>query len=302
VSRKLSDHVMRRLIDLASPLGSDRSGGGEAGTDPGNKFEIVREVGRGGMGTVYEAVYRGHEHMRTALKVLSAGEVADFELRQWFADEARVASRLAHPNIPRIFEIHRTYIAMQFIDGVTMAQMPRTDRARLVRLLRDAALAVHYAHQQGLVHRDIKPQNLMVAAGDQVFVMDFGLAKRVHATPRAGEAGRILGTPVYMAPEQAAGRGDLVDARSDVYSLGATMYEMLCDKPPFLGSSREEVLRRVAESAVVDLCRIAPGVDRGLGQIVMDCLEKDPERRPQTAFALGHRLSGWLAKFTVPGR
>ena len=296
----MSNHAVRRLLDLAQPLVDARDDAKVL--DFGNKFEILRELGRGGMGIVYEAAYRGAEHLRAALKVLSQGEAADFEVRQRFADEAHLAATLTHPNVPRIYELHSTYIVMEFIDGKTMAAIDRGDRVRLVRLMRDVCLAVHYAHQQGLVHRDLKPQNLMVGKDDHVYVMDFGLAKRVRGRRSFVEAGRVLGTPVYMAPEQAAGRDDLVDARSDVYSLGATLYQLLSDKPPFLGTSRDEILKQVIAAEPMPLQKVSAGIDDRLAAIVMACLAKEREERPASAYALARRLSDWLARFTVPGR
>ena len=266
MSHSISDQALDRLLRLGRPL-ADETPAEAASLGFEEKYRVVREVGRGGLGTVYEAVDRWLGR-RVAIKVLTAGGAADFELRQRFEHEARAATRLTHPNIARVLEIHSRYIVMQFIAGETLATADRSAPERLVRWVREAALAVHYAHQQGLVHRDLKPQNLMVAsATDGLYVMDFGLALRLDSRAGGADWGRVLGTPAYMSPEQARGRVDEVGPRSDVYSLGATLYELLSNRRPFDGESSAAVLEQVVHAEPVPLATRAPLLDPRLGAI-----------------------------------
>src|SRR5262245_45437513 len=176
------------------------------------------------MGIVYEAEDR-ELGRRVALKVLPDGEESA-ELRARFAREAQAAARLAHPNIAAVHDATPRWISMQLVDGRPLSEVPSSERRRIVALVRDAARAVQHAHDHGIVHRDLKPSNLLVA-GDHVWIVDFGLAKNAAADASISVSGSILGTPAFMAPEQARGRHDSADARTDVYGLGATLYASL---------------------------------------------------------------------------
>ena len=190
------------------------------------KFVTTARLGAGGMGEVWKAWDTGL-HRWVALKFLKGGD--DEEVLR-FAREAQIAGKLSHPNIAAIYDVGseqgRHYIAMQFVDGVTLKRFPADDRDALVRVVRDAALALQFAHEQGVVHRDVKPENLMVTSRAKpsthphVYVMDFGLARAVRGDSSLTVSGAIVGTPAYMPPEQAAGELRLVGPGSDVYSLG----------------------------------------------------------------------------------
>ncbi len=285
MSDALPRRSLERLIADARPLldePADRIG----------KYRIVREIGRGGMGIVYEAldVELGR---KVALKVIALPPGAPDAARERFLREARAAARLNHPGIAAVYDAFEGAIAMQFVDGLSLSRAPRDDRRRLVRLVRDAALAVHYAHEHGVVHRDLKPQNLLVE-GERVVVTDFGLAKDSSVDRDLSLSGHVLGTPAYMSPEQAEGRVHDIDPRTDVYGLGATLYDLLAGRPPFVDRDAVRVLRAVIDDEPRFLRTFAPDVPRDLERVVLKCLAKERERRYSSARDLADDLSRWL--------
>ncbi|MBI2931439.1 MAG: tetratricopeptide repeat protein [Planctomycetes bacterium] len=283
-----------------------------AATNPENRvgryIRIVR-LGAGGKGDVWKA-WDTELRRWVALKFLRQHlpeEVARFK------HEAQTAAGLSHPNIAAVYEATDDYIAMQFIEGRTLANFTRDDIRVLVEIMVQASFAVHHAHAHGFVHRDLKPANIMItspsgssssahrATGSNrrvtstphVYVMDFGLAKSINLKQGLTVTGYVVGTPAYMSPEQAWGNGR-VDARSDVYSLGTTLYELLTRQPPFRDNNVYKLLRKVVEADPRPVRALRPEVDRDLETIVMKCLEKDPARRYQTAMALAEDLAHWL--------
>jgi eukaryotic-like serine/threonine-protein kinase len=284
--------VLELLRDL-DPLGPPPAALGE--------FRIVREIGRGGMGVVYEAeqVPLGR---RVALKVLPAAGAAGARPQARFQVEARVMAALHHPHIVPIFAVGCDrgvhYYAMQLIDGCSLAERLRDDSRdgssprEAARLAMQAAEALEHAHGLGVLHRDIKPANLLVEPGGHLWVTDFGLARWGVGADLSG-SGDAPGTLRYMSPEQAAG-GRVLDPRSDVYSLGATLYELLAGRPAFAGSDRADLLRRIAQVEPIPPRRIDPTIPRDLETIVGKAMAKEPDRRYATARELAEDLRRFL--------
>src|SRR5262245_12469447 len=208
------------------------------------KFELIATVGSGAFGTVYKARDPGLDRV-VAVKVPRGAALPGSADLDRFLREARSVAQLRHPAIVPVYEVGQTdgtpYLVSEFVEGVTLAdlltarRLPPADAARLVA---DLADALQYAHERGVVHRDVKPSNVMLGPGDRPYLMDFGLAKRDAGDARVTTDGQVLGTPAYMSPEQARGEAARVDGRSDVYSLGVVMYELLTGEAPFRGNVR----------------------------------------------------------------
>ena len=263
-----------------------------------DRYRCVRLLGAGGMGRVFEA-WDVRLDRRVAIKLLNA-ERPDSVVR--FLREAQAQARIEHPGICKVFEVgqvgSRPYIAMQLIHGASLAQLaPELTLEQKVLLLRQVAEAVAAAHGLGLVHRDLKPANIMVESAEdgslRPFVVDFGLVRDASAEALT-VTGDTVGTPAYMSPEQAMGRAEEIDRRTDVYSLGATLYTVLADRPPFEGAHGMEVLMKVARDEPAPLRRLVPGTPADLDTIVMKCLEKEPARRYDSARALAADLGRFL--------
>jgi serine/threonine-protein kinase len=263
-------------------------------------YEVLGVLGRGGMGVVYKARQLNLDRF-VALKVLLAGPHADPLLRARFRVEAEMSARLAHPNIVTVFDVGEAgglpYLALEYVEGTALARelagtpRPGPDAAGVVRTL---ARALHHAHQQGVLHRDLKPANVLVARDGTLKVADFGLARRVEGGERLSQTGAILGTPPYMAPEQASGVARQVTAAVDVYALGAILYELLTGRPPFLAADSLQTLLLVLTTEPVPPRRLDPEVPADLETICLKCLRKQPEHRYATAAALADDLDRFL--------
>ena len=251
-------------------------------------YEIIREISRGSMGVVYQA--RQISLNRTvALKVLRAGEIAPEQLVDRFKREARALAGLSHPAIVPLYETGSDgdshYFSMGFVDGRTLKEILATERLpirRALEIVYEVADALAAAHERDVVHRDVKPSNIMIDNSGRVHLMDFGLAK--HSVEQDGQtrSGTMIGTPSYMPPEQARGDSKYVDARADVYSLGAVLYELICGQPPFTASSALEIILKAINEEIVPLKKRRPDIHPDIQTIAMKALEKRPFERYST--------------------
>jgi tRNA A-37 threonylcarbamoyl transferase component Bud32 len=267
-------------------------------------YELLEEIARGGMGVVYKARQVSLARL-VALKMLLKGEHASTKDAARFQTEAESAASLDHPNIVPIFEIGshegRQYLAMKFIEGQSLAKVPRGDaRTEAARLL-TIARAVHFAHQRGVLHRDLKPGNILVDDAGTHFVADFGLAKRIDAQVSLSETGDVIGTPRYMPPEQANGRKDLTTA-VDTYALGVILYERLTGRTPYQGQTLLEILRQLREEEPAKPRSIVPTLDRDLETICVKCLEREPGQRYASTGELAEELDRWLRGEPIQAR
>jgi predicted Ser/Thr protein kinase len=269
------------------------------------KFALLKELGRGGFGVVYKAFQVDLERV-VALKFLHSDSE---ESTERFVREARIAAQLNHPNIASIHDVGqhegKLFITMQFIDGQLCHKLDLSAR-EAVQVIRDAALAVDYAHARDIVHRDLKPHNIMVAqersgtaSGEmsrRTYVMDFGLARSVGKDSSLTTEGQVLGTPAFMSPEQAEARP--VDYRSDVYSLGATLYALVTRRPPFEAPTPVQVLMMVSKGDIRPPSQVNPQVDPGLEAIILKAMALRPEDRYPSAGRLAGDLALWLQGVT----
>lgn len=262
------------------------------------KYTIEKKLGQGGMGVVYLA-YDQILKQAVALKIMALKSESEMER---FLREVRAAARLKHPNIVQVYEVGTEgqyhYFTMEYIEGHSLSALiqnePLTPK-KTAEIIRDIAIALDYAHHEGIIHRDLKPANILVTADQRVYLMDFGLAKEMAGLEKALTlSGTIMGTPDYMSPEQIRGEKKNIDARSDIFSLGATFYHALTGQTPFLGRGLYQVLERVINSEPLPLRRLVRNLPRDMEIICLKCLEKEPERRYQTAQALADDLTAYL--------
>jgi tetratricopeptide (TPR) repeat protein len=284
-------------------------------------YEVLEVLGRGGMGVVYKARHRALGRVVALKMILAGGHAGSDELTR-FRREAEAVARLQHPNIVQIYEVGevegRPFLALEYVAGGSLAQhlggkpQPARPAAQLVATL---ARTMGVVHQEGLVHRDLKPANVLLAGADrrtsslaclaatqdkqgclsyEPKITDFGLVKRLEGVTAATQSGAIVGTPQYMAPEQALGKAGDITPRTDVYGLGAILYEMLTGRPPFQGETHLDVLSQVLADEPLPPSRLQPKCPRDLETICLKCLHKEPARRYPAAAALADDLQRFL--------
>src|SRR5436309_3405097 len=271
-------------------------------------YELLEEVGRGGQGVVFRA--RQKSLNRTvALKVISLGQWASKAHLKRFRLEAEAAARLEHPGIVPIHDVGERdgscYFSMKFVEGGQLDEVTRREPMplrRAVESIAKVARTVHYAHEHGILHRDIKPGNILLDVEGEPLLADFGLARLVESESTVTRTREVMGTPSYMAPEQAIANNAAVSSATDVYGLGAVFYQLLTDHPPFAGGTSYETVRLVLETEPRQPRLSNPKIDRELSTICLKCLEKDPKRRYSSALALAEDLEHWLRHEPIRAR
>src|SRR6266516_3486167 len=273
-------------------------------------YELLEQIGRGGQGVVFRARQKSLNRI-VALKVIGLGHWATEAHLKRFRLEAEAAARLEHPGIVPIHEVGerdgQCYFSMKFVEGGQLDEVARSATAdsscgerepmpirRATELIANVARTVHYAHEHGILHRDIKPGNILLDAKGEPHLTDFGLARLVESESSVTHTLDVLGTPSYMAPEQAVGNNAAVSSVTDVYGIGAVLYQLLTGQPPFAGGTTYETIKLLLDTEPRQPRVVNPKIDRDLSTICLKCLEKDPKRRYSSALALAEDLERWL--------
>ena len=310
------------VAGVADPGGMDKPSRGDATAAPDGKkatrpaellgelgdYELLEEIGRGGQGVVFRA--RQKSLNRTvALKVISLGQWASKAHLKRFRLEAEAAARLEHPGIVPIHEVGerdgQCYFSMKFIEGGQLDEVTKREPMSIrqaVELIAKVTRTVHYAHEHGILHRDIKPGNILLDQKGEPHLTDFGLARLVETESTVTRTMEVLGTPSYMAPEQAVGNNAAVAKATDVYGIGAVCYQLLTGQPPFAGGTTYETIKLLLDTEPRQPRLLNPKIDRDLSTICLKCLEKDPNRRYSSALALAEDLEHWLKHEPIQAR
>ena len=271
-------------------------------------YELIEEIGRGGMGVVF----RGHQRSldrEVAVKMILRGRLASNADLQRFMAEAAATARLEHPGIVPVYEVGdvdgRPFFSMKYIEGRTLAQLTAEGPLRqreAARIVASIARAIDFAHHQGVLHRDIKPSNILVSADGTPMITDFGLAKVAGVSSDLTRSGMLVGTPAYMSPEQAGNRREIVGPASDIYSLGCVLYFALTGRSPFVSDNPMDLVMLVMEQDPSPPRAIRPSLDRDLEMIVVRCLQKPIDLRYETAAALADDLDAYLSDEPIAAR
>jgi len=271
-------------------------------------YQILEEIGRGGMGVIYRARQR-HSRRVVALKRILSCHADSQETLMRFRREAQAAANLDHPNILPIYEVSESeglpFFSMKFAGGGSLleaAPMLRREPRRAVALMAKVARAVQYAHVQGILHRDLKPGNILLDGGGEPLVSDFGLAKWLQPNSDLTRTPSIFGTPGYIAPEQVNGSNGNLTPAADVYGLGAVLFHLLTGRPPFTGEHALKVIQQASEKPAPKLRSVAPALDRDLETICAKCLEHEPQARYRSAGDLAEDLERWLHGHSIVAR
>jgi TolB-like protein/Tfp pilus assembly protein PilF len=271
-------------------------------------YELLEVVGRGGQGVVFRARQKSLNRI-VALKMISVGSWATEAHLKRFRREAEAAASLEHPGIVPIYEVGERdgscYFSMRFVEGGQLDQVikrkPMSIR-QAAELISNVARTVHYAHEHGILHRDIKPGNILLDAKGEPLLTDFGLARLVEAESTVTRTKEVMGTPSYMAPEQAMGNNAAVSSATDVYGLGAVLYQLLTGHPPFAGGTTYETIKLVLDTEPRQPRLLNPKIDRDISTICLKSLEKDPKRRYSSALGLAEDLERWLKHEPIQAR
>lgn len=288
----------KKIIELSQPVLPCQFG----------DYLLERILGRGGMGVVYFG-RQVHLERPVAIKMIRSGALASEEEVQRFFAEAKSAAKLDHPNIVTVYQCgeqdgHR-YFSMDYVEGTDLAKMLEDgpiDPKVAARYVRDAALAIEYAHERGILHRDLKPANVLVSDDDQVHITDFGLAKSIGTETGLTATGAALGTPSYMSPEQAAGKVDEQRSGTDVYSLGAILFALVTGRPPFKTNTAVQTIMQVIHRPAPMVRTIRPDVPSDLETIIDVCLQKSPDRRYESAGKLAEDLDRFISGAPIQAR
>ena len=307
------DDTDSRTFQLPPPVPPDSSSDPEAGEMPPQLrdvagYKLLKVLGVGGMGVVYKARQRGLKRVVALKMIRSPGHHGPAELAR-FRSEAMAVADLQHPNIVQIYEVGEDqghpFFSLEYVSGGSLANVisgtPRPPQ-EAARLLQSLAHAMDFAHQRGIIHRDLKPANVLLTQEGEPKVSDFGLVKRLEDDAGQTQSGSILGTPSYMAPEQAEGRNKEIGPRSDLYALGGILYEMMTGRPPFRAASVLDTLQQVRTQEPIPPSQFQPKVPRDLETICLKCLQKDPAKRYATAADLGEDLRRFLANESILAR
>src|SRR5215468_9330332 len=301
------------LLEMALPSDEPVAGVADAGHPSAvsmefGDYELLEQIGRGGQGVVFRA--RQKSLNRTvALKVINLGQWASKAHVKRFRREAEAAAHLEHPCIVPIYEVGerdgQCYFSMKFVEGGQLDEVVRREPMpirRAAELIVKMARTVHYAHEHGILHRDIKPGNILLDKNGEPQLTDFGLAQLVESESTVTATLDVLGTPSYMAPEQAMGNNAEVSSATDVYGLGAVFYQLLTGQPPFAGGATYETIKLLLDTEPKQPRILNPKIDRDLSTICLKCLEKDPKRRYSSALALAEYLERWLKHEPIQAR